>query len=189
MKTQGGTEQVLRLANLVGALKLGKFTLSSGKQSTYYFDDRLLSLHPEGLQAIVAAFLPRIYETRAVAVGGPTVAADPIVGGLVLSSQQKHQPLVGFLVRSERKRHGTGKQVEGPLEEETEVAIVDGTLSTGGSMFSAIEAVEAQGCRVVKVLAILDRGQGGSQRLRDRGYDFTTLLEANKKGEVVVARS
>ena len=54
-------------------------------------------------------------------------------------------------------------------------------------MFAAIEAAEAQGCTVVKVLAILDRHQGGSERLRDGSYDFTTLLEATPDGEVAVA--
>ena len=180
-------DRILRLASSLGALQFGNFTLSSGEESRYYFDDRLLSLHPAGLQEIIGAFLPLIYETSAVAVGGPTVAADPIVGGLVLSSQQQQRPLIGFLVRSEAKTHGTAKQLEGPLGSGVEVAVVDGVLSTGGSMFAAIEAAEAQGCRVVKVLAILDRHQGGSEMLRDGGYDFTTLLEATPDGEVAVA--
>ena len=180
-------DRILRLARSLGALQFGNFTLSSGEESRYYFDDRLLSLHPAGLREIVDAFLPLIYDTGAVAVGGPTVAADPIVGGLVLASQEQGRPLIGFLVRSEAKAHGTVKQLEGPLGSGVEVAVVDGTLSTGGSMFAAIEAAEAQGCRVAKVLAILDRHQGGSDRLHAGGYDFTALLEATPEGEIAVA--
>ncbi|NQW16877.1 MAG: orotate phosphoribosyltransferase [Chloroflexi bacterium] len=178
---------ILKLAKELNSLQFGEFTLSSGQKSNYYFDDRLLSLHPEGLSEIASAFLPLIQATTAVAVGGPTVAADPIVGAITLLSQQAGRPLMGFLVRSEAKAHGMGKQVEGPVAAGSDVAIIDGSLSTGGSMFVAIDAAEAMGCRVVKVISILDRHQGGSDKLRERGYDFSTLLEATPDGDVAVA--
>ncbi len=179
--------RILELAKELGSLQFGEFTLSSGQTSSYYFDDRLLSLHPKGLNEIANAFLPLIAETPAAAVGGPTVAADPIVGAITLLSEQKGTPLRGFLVRSEAKAHGTGKQVEGPVEPGMDVAIIDGTLSTGGSMFAAIDAAEAMGCKVVRVLSILDRHQGGSEKLRARGYNYATLLEATSDGDVRVA--
>ena len=181
--------RILELAKELGSLQFGKFTLSSGEASSYYFDDRLLSLHPKGLGEIANAFLPLIAETAATAVGGPTIAADPIVGAITLLSGQKGTPLRGFLVRSEAKAHGMGKQVEGPVEAGMDVAIIDGTLSTGGSMFVAIKAAEAMGCKVVCVLSILDRHQGGSDRLKARGYNYTTLLEAAADGDVKVVGS
>lgn len=180
-------KRILDLAQELGALRFGDFTLSSGEKSAYYFDDRLISLHPAGIQEISAAFLPLVLESKAQAVGGPTIAADPIVGGLTLLSGQKGHPLKGFLVRSQAKDHGMGKQIEGPLEDGTNVAIVDGVLSTGSSMFTAIDAAEARGCRVVRVLAILDRHQGGSRKLLERGYDFVTLLEATPRGDIRIA--
>ena len=67
--------RILQLARELGSLQFGEFRLSSGQTSNYYFDDRLLSLHPEGLSEIANAFLPLIVETSAAAVGGPTVAA------------------------------------------------------------------------------------------------------------------
>jgi orotate phosphoribosyltransferase len=66
------------------------------------------------------------------------------------------------------------------------VAVVDDTCTTGGSLFQAIEAAEAAGCSVVKVLAILDRREGGGDKLRDLGYDFASLLVANDRGEIEV---
>ena len=179
--------RILELAKELGSLQFGEFKLSSGQTSNYYFDDRLLSLHPRGLHEIANAFLPLITETPAAAVGGPTVAADPIVGAITMLSEQKGTPLRGFLVRSEAKAHGMGKQVEGPVEAGMDVAIIDGTLSTGDSMFVAIDAAEAMGCKVVRVLSILDRHQGGSDRLKERGYNYVTLLEATADGDVRVA--
>ena len=60
--------------------------------------------------------------------------------------------------------------------------MVDDTCTTGGSLFLAIEAAEAAGCTVVKVLAVLDRCEGGGEELRRRGYDFTSLLVAKQRG-------
>jgi orotate phosphoribosyltransferase len=177
-------ERILELAKKLGALTFGEFTLSSGQKSGYYFDGRLLSLDPEGLHEIVEALLPMVQKAGATAIGGPTLGADPIVGGIVMLSQQRRAGLTGFLVRSATKQHGTGKLIEGPLKPGTPVAVVDDTVSTGGSLLTAIEAVEAHDCKVVKVLAILDRHQGGSAELRRRGYDFEALLEANSDGQI-----
>ena len=52
-------------------------------------------------------------------------------------------------------------------------------------VLAAIDAVEAAGHPVVKVIAILDRNEGGSDKLRSRGYDFVALLSANEKGEII----
>ena len=179
--------RILELAQELGALQFGEFTLSSGQKSGYYFDGRLLTLHPEGAYLVSSAFLPLVLASSAQAVGGPTLGADPIVGSLVSASHAEGTPVRGFLVRSETKDHGAQRLIEGPLEAGCRVAILDDVCSTGGSLFHAIAAAEGQGCRVVKVLAILDRLQGGSQRLRDGGYDFAALLAAGPDGSVAVA--
>ena len=180
-------ERILALAQELGALQYGSFTLSSGQESGYYFDGRLLTLHPEGAHLVSQAILPLVLESGAVAVGGPTLGADPIIGALVYASQVQGRPLRGFLVRGAAKDHGTGRLIEGPLEPGSPVAVLDDVCSTGGSLFHAIAAAEGHGCRVVKVLAILDRRQGGGEELRGRGYDFTPLLTAGPDGSVGVA--
>ena len=64
------------------------------------------------------------------------------------------------------------------------VAVVDDTGTKGSSLIHAIDALEAEDCRIVKVLTILDRREGGSDEIRRRGYDCVTLLEANERGEI-----
>ena len=182
--------RLLQLALAKGALRYGDFTLTSGRKSGYYFDGRLLSLEPEGAYLIGQALLPLLRAAGAAAVGGPTLGADPIVAALALTSYQDAGPaLPAFIVRKETKAHGTGQAIEGPLPAGQPVAIVDDTCTTGGSLFQSIAAAEAAGCPVVKVLAILDRQEGGSAELRRHGYDFTALLTADEQGAVrVVAR-
>ena len=186
---EGIAERLLQLALDMGALRYGDFTLTSGKKSNYYFDGRLLSLHPEGAYLTACALLPLVKASGAGAIGGPTLAADPIVAAVSMASHLEPDvgPIPAFIVRKEAKQHGMGNMVEGHLEPGTKVAVVDDTCTTGGSLFLAIEAAEAAGCAVVKVLAVLDRREGGSDELRRRGYDFASLLVANDKGEIEVA--
>ena len=181
-------ERLLALALERGAIRYGDFTLSSGRRSAYYFDGRLLSLDPEGAHLLGNALLPLLAEARVSAVGGPTLGADPIVAAAAMASWQAGTPLPAFIVRKEAKRHGTGQLIEGPLPPAgATVAVVDDTCTTGGSLFHAIGAVEAAGCRVGLALAALDRNEGGSAALRERGYRFAALLTAGADGRIRAA--
>ena len=180
-------ERILARATELGALRTGDFTLTSGQKSSYYFDGRLLTMDPEGADLVSAAFLEQIRNAGAEAAGGPTMAAVPIVGALVLRSRLEGSPIAGFFVRPEAKVHGTANQVEGPVQPGARVAVFDDTVSTGGSLLRAIDAVQEMGCEVVLVLAVLDRHQGGSDEVRRRGLKFLALLEADANGVVRVA--
>ncbi len=179
-------QRLLNLSLARGALKYGEFTLSSGKTGSYYFDGRLLSLDPEGAMLIGQALLPLIRQAGAQAVGGPTLAADPIVTAVALASQEEGDGIPAFIVRKETKEHGMGQLIEGPLVGGSRVAIVDDTCTTGGSLLHAITAAEGLGCSVVKVIALLDRREGGGDELRRRGYDFTALMAATPEGKIEV---
>lgn len=179
--------RILEKCKELDALKFGEFTLVSGKVSKYYFDGRLLTMSPEGAGLVAQALLPAIRESGAGAVGGPAVAAVPMVAGLaMLSGQDGGRPIDGFFVRPQAKDHGMGKSIEGPVKAGVPVAIIDDACSTAGSLYLAIEAAEAAGHKVVLVACILDRNQGGSDRLRADGYNFVTLLEGDADGNVSV---
>ena len=177
-------DRLLELALERGAIKYGDFTLTSGKKSSYYFDGRLLSLDPEGAHLIAQALIPLLREAGAKAVGGTTLGADPMVAAVALASHLGGGAIPAFIVRKESKSHGTKQNIEGPLIPGSNVAIVDDVCTTGGSLFHAIEAAEKAGCKVVKVVSILDRKEGGSEEMRKRGYDFSALLAATPDGKI-----
>ena len=179
--------RVLEISEAVGALKYGDFTLASGAKSSYYFDGRLVSLHPEGAYWLGRAFYEAIEGGEVTAVGGPAAAAIPIATAVALTSWIAGAPVPAFFVRSEAKAHGTEQQVEGGLRPGSRVMIVDDVCTSGGSLLSAIAAVEAAGCSVAVVMVALDRQQGGGEELRRRGYDFRALLEPAPDGSVRVA--
>jgi orotate phosphoribosyltransferase len=169
------------------AVLRGEFTLSSGLKTSFYFDGRKVTLWPEGAHLIGRRVLAMIADAGAEAVGGMTMGADPIAAAVAVASHQEGTPMPAFIVRSDVKEHGTQKRVEGPLRAGSRVAIVDDVLTTGGSVLRAIEAVEAEGCRVAKVVVLLDRQQGGADEIRRRGYDFAAILKADSEGEVSLA--
>ena len=184
----GAADRLLELALERGALQYGEFTLTSGKKSSYYFDGRMISLDPEGAYLIAEALMPFLVEADVDAVGGPTLGADPMVAAVALSSWDTEKPIPAFIVRKEAKPHGKGGAVEGNLTCGSKVAIIDDTCTTGGSLFHAIEAAEASGCQVVKVIAVLDRMEGGSDALKRQGYDFSALMAANSDGQIRVVK-
>ncbi len=184
VQTASGADRLLGRAKELGALKFGDFTLTSGQKSTYYFDGRQLSLDPEGASIISQLFLDKIIEAECIAAGGPTVASVPIVGALMLKAWQEHADITGFFVRPEAKGHGMGRQIEGGVTRGMRVAVFDDTVSTGGSLLEAIDAVQAFGCDVALVMCVLDRHQGGSDEVKRRGLPFVSFWEATPEGDV-----
>ena len=177
-------EKLISLSETTGAIKYGKFKLSSGKSSGYYFDGRLLTLHPQGLQVVSSVFLPALRALQADCVAGPTIGAAPIIAGLVLTSGYSGDGINGLIVRKEVKNHGMSKMIEGELNRGSRVVIVDDTCSTGGSLIKAIEVIEDQGCIVAGVLTILDRNMGGREKITKRGYKFASILKVDSSEKI-----
>ena len=127
-----------------------------------------------GLEAIrKAAWLPD-------AVGGLTLGADPMAYAICHSSADTDRPLRAFTVRKEPKAYGTGKQVEGPLVRGDRVVIVEDVITTGGSAARAVEAVRREGAIPVGVLALVDREEGGRERLESLGLRVHALTTATE---------
>ena len=166
----------LRQMLLERSMRFGEFVLSSGATSNYYIDVRKTSLHPEGLKLISHMFHEILQTDNITAVGGLTLGADPLVAGLMLYSAERGRPLEGFLVRRTTKDHGLRGQVEGNLAGHKRVAILDDVITSGESVLIAAEAAETYKAQVVRVLAVVDRGQGATQIFQQRGLPFTTLF-------------
>jgi orotate phosphoribosyltransferase len=162
------------------AIQHGEFTLASGRKSSYYLDGRLVTLHHEGAWLIARVILDLLGRERidAEAIGGLTMGADPIAGAVAAVSYLEGTPLSAFIVRKETKGHGTGRRVEGVLRAGDRVIIVDDVVTTAGSTLQAIRAVEEMQCRVVAVVCLVDREEGGAEALR--GYRFHPLFRVSE---------
>ena len=158
------------------ALQVGDFTLASGKKSKYYLDCRKVTLDSAGANLIADGMLELLGENLPEAVGGMAIGADPITAALITVAGRSGRKLRGFIVRKEAKQHGTGRDVEGPVQAGDEVVVVEDVVTTGGSSLAAIDKAEAAGLKVRGVLAIIDRLEGGRETLSARGYNLQTLL-------------
>ncbi|MBI2955303.1 MAG: orotate phosphoribosyltransferase [Chloroflexi bacterium] len=164
------------------AFKRGDFVLSSGRRSCYYIDARLASLHPEGSYLIGRLIFDRIKDDDVDAIGGLTLGADPIATAVSLTSYVAGKPIPAFIARKEQKDHGRKRLVEGPLPPNAKVVIVDDVVTTGESSLKAVYAVEREGGRVIKVIALLDRLEGGAEAIRAAGYQFEAIFTVEDLG-------
>ena len=158
------------------ALKFGDFTLASGKKAKYYLDGKQITLHSRGLRLVSEGLLALMDGIDASAIGGMSIGADPIVGGMLAIAAGQGRELSGFLVRKEPKGHGTQKYIEGPVTPGQKVVIVEDVVTTGGSSIQAAERAREFGLEVVLVLAIIDRMEGGRENFEQAGYPFKSLL-------------
>lgn len=164
------------------ALKFGEFTLASGKTASYYLDCRQVTLDALGAKLIGEGMLEQIGDPLPPLVGGMAIGADPITAAILTIAGSRGRSLRGVMVRKEPKGHGRGKQVEGPYEAGEELVIVEDVVTTGGSSLKAIELCEAEGLKVSRVLAIIDRLEGGREAFAERGYQLTTLFTVEDFG-------
>jgi orotate phosphoribosyltransferase len=166
--------------------KRGTFTLASGRQSSLYIDARLTTMSAEGLALIGPLGLESIVRSKwgVDSIGGLTMGADPIACAISYASASTGAPLRAFTVRKEPKTHGTGKLIEGPFRAGDRVAVIEDTITTGGSARKAIEAVRAAGGVVVGVLALVDREEGGREALEAEKVPVLSMTLASE----IVAR-
>ncbi len=152
--------------------------LSSGKQSDFYLDLRQTLMLPRGVELAGRLALERLGQGPAVqAVGGMAVGAVPFVTAILAaaSAGDPGTALLGFFVRKEAKKHGRGRQVEGNFEPGQTVALVEDTCTTGGSTLEAVDAVEAAGGKVARVLCLVDRGEGAADAFAARGLALEAI--------------
>ena len=158
------------------ALQLGDFTLASGKKSNYFLDAKQVILYSQGLRLVSEGLLEMLEGVEFDAIGGTSIGADPIVGGVITVAAEQGRDLDGFLVRKQIKDHGTKKAIEGPLEPGSKVVIVDDVFTTGGSALIAVDRAIEHGCEIVQVVGIVDRLQGATETFAERSLPFECLL-------------
>ena len=183
------SETVSRLAAVLAerSAKRGDFVLASGRRSSLYVDCRITTMSPDGQLLIGRAGLAALEASgwAVDAVGGLTLGADPIAYAMAHASAlaaEAHgtRMLRAFTVRKEAKQHGTGKLIEGPFRSGDRVAVVEDVITTGGSALKAVEAIRQAGGEVVGVLALVDREEGGRERLEEAGLRVLSLVSATQ---------
>lgn len=157
----------------------GPYKLSSGIESSWYLDGRQTTYDGAGGK-LVARCVLEVLDPNATVVGGMTMGADPIAIATAILAER---PLRAFSVRKEAKTHGTGGRLVGPVGPGDRAVVVEDTVTTGGSMASAVIALQAEGVEVIQALVLVDRSEGAAAaRLADVGVPLVALLTPDDLG-------
>ncbi len=159
------------------ALQYGDFTLASGKHSKYYIDIKRASTVP-GVLSIIAEEMETEMKRRGLKVD---MIAGVVLGSVPLAVALSLRTGIPYvMVRKEKKDHGTGKLIEGALEEGMRVLVVEDVVTSAGSSAEAVAVLRNAGGKVDFVLAVIDRQEGGMARLAEIGVELMPLLTAEE---------
>lgn len=164
-------DQLILELYAIQAVKFGSFTLKSGAQSPIYLDLRVIISKPKLLKAISDLIWEKVKNLSFDLICGVPYTALPIATCLSLDH---NIPMI--LKRKESKEHGTKKILEGIYEKGHTCLIIEDVITTGGSILETMESLSAEGIQVKDVALVIDRQQGGKQRLEQKGLHVYSLL-------------
>lgn len=148
----------------------GDFILRSGKRSKYYLDKYLFETCPDILEALGGEFAKHV-------TGDVTLIAGAELGGVALAAATAMATGKNWIiVRNSKKVYGTAKMIEGLLNKDDVVLLVEDVATTGGQVLEAAKIITEAGGKVKKIVSVIDRKQGAQENISKAGFEYEPLL-------------
>jgi len=171
--------ELAKILHNIDALKFGVFKLTSGKVSPYYIDLRIVPSFPDAFRQICDFYGESI--TSQIGLKNFDRIAGVPIAGIPFASQIAYNLKKPFLyVRKRVRLHGRQRRVEGILVSGDNVLLVDDLVTTGLTLKKAADAVIAEGGVVKEAVALLDREEGGKEKLAKNGIKLHALLKISE---------
>lgn len=154
----------------------GDFTLRSGRKSKYYLDKYLFETQPDILESLGALMAER-RSADVARIAGAELGGVALAAAAALAAQ-----LPFFIVRNAKKDYGTGKLIEGAVAAGDNVLLVEDIATTGGQVLEAARVIAAQGAKVDRILAVIDRQEGARENIEAAGFVFESILTRHDLG-------
>lgn len=154
-ETAQKTAELLLQINAIKLQPENPFTWASGWNSPIYCDNRIILSFPE-IRNYVKTEIAKGIETL---YGKPDVIAGVATGAIgigALVAQELNLPFV--YVRPEAKKHGRQNQIEGQLDKNQRVVVIEDLISTGKSSLNAVKALKEAEAEVKGMIAIFSYG-------------------------------
>jgi orotate phosphoribosyltransferase len=171
--------EICKILNKIGALQFGAFKLTSGKISPYYIDLRIVPSFPDAFQKICEFYVDFI-KNGIQSRNFERIAGIP-VAGIPFASLIAYNLKKPFLyIRKGVRLHGRQRRIEGILAPGDRILLVDDLITTGISLRNAAKAIRAEGGVVADAAVLLDREEGGRQKLDKNGMKLHALLNVSE---------
>jgi orotate phosphoribosyltransferase len=171
--------EIAKILHKIEALKFGLFKLTSGKVSPYYIDLRIVPSFPDAFRQICDFYAEAI--TNQIGLKNFDRIAGVPIAGIPFASQIAYNLKKPFLyVRKGARLHGRQRRVEGNLVSGDRVLLIDDLVTTGLTMKKAAEAITAEGGIVKETVALLDREEGGKEKLAKTKIQLHALLKISE---------
>jgi orotate phosphoribosyltransferase len=154
--------------------------LASGRASNYYIDCKRTLYLPRGAHLTGELMLELIRAEGIEQLGGMAAGALPVTDAIVGAACRHDYDLTGFFVRKEMKDHGLQQKIEGVFRKERRTAVIDDTITTGGSSLQAVDAMRAAGANVLAAFALVERGEGAAEAFAHAGLKYRWLFTAEE---------
>jgi orotate phosphoribosyltransferase len=161
------------------SLLRGTFKLRSGRTSSYYLDKYLFSTQPDVLKALGEMFAER---ARTCGVDVTRLAGAELGGIPLVSAASMASGIPCVFIRNQKKDYGTARQLEGKLDADDVVVIVEDVATSGGQVLEAAKVIEETGARVACIIATIDRQEGARENIEAAGHTFDALFTATDLG-------
>jgi orotate phosphoribosyltransferase len=171
--------EICRILNKIGALKFGTFRLTSGRISPYYIDLRIVPSFPDAFHKICDFYVDFIKE-EVGAEKFDRVAGIPVAGIPFASTIAYHLKKPFLYIRKGVRLHGRQRRVEGVIAPGDRVLLVDDLITTGLSLKKAAKAITVEGGVVSDAVVLLDRDEGGKERLEKSGIRLHAMIRVSE---------
>jgi orotate phosphoribosyltransferase len=157
-----------------------QLTLSSGAASNYYIDCKRTLYLPRGAYLAGELVLELVRAAGVEQIGGMAAGALPVTDAVMAAAHRSGFEVRGFFVRKETKQHGLQQNVEGAFKPALRTAVIDDTITTGGSSLQAVAVMRAAGANVVAAIALVERGEGAVTAFAREGLKYSWVFTAEE---------
>ena len=175
---------VCKILYRIGAIKFGSFKLTSGKMSPYYIDLRLIPSFPEvfhKISGILTDFIEKnLGPSEIDRIAGIPTAGIPFASVIAYSMNKPF-----LYVRQTKRTHGRERRIEGLISPGDKVLLIDDLITTGSSLIRAAKAIVAEGGVVENAVVLLDREEGGKEKLSKEGISLHAVFNISEIAETL----
>ncbi len=171
--------KLISLLKEIECVKFGEFVLSSGKKSDYYVDIKKATTNPRILKT-AALYIKELLKDEGkldenLKIAGVELGSVPIATAVSIETGKDL-----IIIRKKAKEYGTKNKIEGTLNKNDKVIVVEDVTTTGGSVAKAVEEIRKNGGIVEKVFVIVDRMEGAKENLKDMDVELIPLVNVDE---------